>query len=426
MLDAAPPAGLIAKAFEYGIPAFETARLVYGFSYNPSNPRRVPVNSFAHRRTLADHRHRMLTTPNNDTLYSSAVIDLSAGPVALEVPEFGNRYYSIAFLDAYTNNFAYIGTRTAGGGEGRFLIAGPEWSGQAPDGTVLIRAPGHHISAQARILVKGPSEYAQVHRLQDGLILHGPSPLPARPELIAPVSGNAANFIAVLNQVLRADPPPAADTPILQTLVRVGIGADAPELTSEQRAWWEKDFSRTRAELITASKEIGPCDQGWQYLPQATGNFGTDYETRAKIAIRGIAANIAAESIYTMALADRDGRPLDSANRYRLRLAADTPPARAFWSLSIYEMMPDGSMFFSDNELHRYSIGSLTEGLYHDADGGLEILIQKDRPVDGGANWLPAPAKNFALIMRAYLPGPELLDGRFRYPGIEPLSWAGS
>lgn len=422
MLDAAPPARLIAKAFEYGFPAFETARLVYGFSYNPGNPRRVPVNSFAHRRTLADHRHRMLTTPNCDTLYSSAVLDLSGGPVTLEVPQFGERYYSIAFLDAYTNNFAYIGTRTTGGDQGRFLIAGPGWLGQAPYGTVLIRAPGHHISAQSRILAKGPSDYAQVHRLQDALVLRGPAPPPARPDLIAPVSGDAENFVAVVNQVLRADPPPAADAPILRALARIGIGADAPPLTSEQRAWWEKDFACTRAELIAASKEIGSSDQGWQYLPPVTGDFGIDYETRAKIAIRGIAANVAAESVYTMALADRDGRPLDASRRYRLRLAAGTPPAKAFWSLSIYEMIPDGTMFFSDNELHRYAIGSLSAGLCYDADGGLEILIQRDRPANNRANWLPAPAKNFALIMRAYLPGPELLDGRFRYPGIEAPS----
>ena len=112
--SATDPAGLIFRALEYGLSAFETARLCHGFSYSFDNPRRVPVNSFAHRRTLADHRHRMLTTPNNDTLYSSAVMDLSAGPVALAVPAFGRRYHSIAFLDAYTNAFAYIGTRSNG------------------------------------------------------------------------------------------------------------------------------------------------------------------------------------------------------------------------------------------------------------------------------------------------------------------------
>lgn len=415
------PSRLIAKAFEYGIPAFETARLVYGFSYNPDNPRRVPVNSFAHRRTLADHRHRMLTTPNNDTLYSGAVIDLSAGPVTLEVPEFGGHYYSIAFLDAYTNNFAYIGTRTTGGGKGRFKILGPGWREEETAGTSLIRSPGRHISAQVRILVEGASDYAQVHRLQNALTLHAPEPAPDRPDLVVPIAGDAENFVAVVNQVLRDDPPPAADAPILAELAHAGIGAAAPPLTAGQRALWEREFAQVRAALIANSKAIGAYDQGWQYLPQVTGNFGTDYQTRAKVAIRGIAANVASESVYAMAMADQDGGVFTAAHRYRMRLAPDTPPAKAFWSLSIYEMMPDGSMFFGDNEIRRYAIGSLTKGLCRRADGGLDILIQKDRPKDPRANWLPVPATNFALIMRAYLPGTELLDGRFRYPGVERL-----
>ncbi len=412
------PAGLIARAFEYGIPAFETARLTYDFSYSPGNPRRVPVGRFAHRRTLADHRHRMLTTPNNDTLYSSAVLDLSAGPVMLEVPAFGDRYHSIAFLDAYTNNFAYIGTRTTGATGGSYLIAGPGWQGDMRGEAKVIHAPGRHITAHMRILVDGISDYAEVHRLQDTVRLSGPMP-PERPDLIQPIAGDAENFVAVVNQVLLQDPPPAADAPLLDALAPAGIGADALALTPEQRAWWGQYLPAARSDLIGASRQIGQAVQGWQYLPPNIGDFGTDYETRAKIAIRGIVANVAAESIYTLTMADRTGAPLDSDHRYRMRLPAGAPPVDGFWSLSIYEMMPDGSMFFGENEIHRYSIGSLTRDLIRNADGSLDILIQKDRTGDRIANWLPIPAGNFALIMRAYLPRPEMRNGGFQYPGIE-------
>jgi hypothetical protein len=156
---------LIARAVEYGMPAFEMARLAYDFSYDPGNSRRVPVNSFAHRRILSDHRHRLVTTPNHDTLYSSAVIDLSLGPVTLQVPAFGPRYHSLAFMDSYTNNFAYVGTRATGGEGGSYVIAGPGRHVEAPAGARILRAPGNHISILARILVDGASDYAQVHRL---------------------------------------------------------------------------------------------------------------------------------------------------------------------------------------------------------------------------------------------------------------------
>lgn len=412
------PAGLIAKALIYGMPLFETARLVYGFSYDPGNSRRVPVNRFAHRRVLADHTHRMVTTPNNDTLYSSAVVDLSAGPVTLEVPDFGDRYFSIALLDAATNNFAYVGTRTTGGAGASYRIAGPAWQGEDAR---LIRAPGNHVVALARILVDGPPDTAQVHRLQDRLKLSGPLSAPVRPDLIRPVAGDAENFVAVVNQVLRDDPPSAADTPILEELASVGIGAHAPPLSPGQRDSWVRHFPFARSQLIAASEKIGPCIEGWQYPSPHTGDFGTDYETRAKIAIRGVTANIPAESIYALAVIDSTGAPLDEGHRYRMRLAPGTPPADGFWSLSIYEMTRDGAMFFGDNELHRYAIGSRTKDLVRNPDGSLDLLIQKDRPADTATNWLPVPARNFTLIMRAYLPQPPLLNGTFRYSGIERL-----
>ncbi|HKD48524.1 MAG TPA: DUF1254 domain-containing protein [Rhizomicrobium sp.] len=410
---------LIARAVEYGMPAFEMARLAYDFSYDPGNRRRIAVNSFAHRRILSDHRHRLVTTPNHDTLYSSAVVDLSQGPVALAVPSFGRRYYSVALMDAYTNNFTYIGTRATGGGGGSYLIAGPGRPVE-PAGSRLIHAPGNHITILARILADGPPDYAEVHRLQDRLILSGPTP--SRPDLIRPVAGDAENFVAVLNQVLRDDPPPEADMPLLRELSAVGVGPRITSLTPEQRHWWSTDFAAARKHLIARARDIGPAVFGWQYSRNSVGNFGTDYETRAVIAIQGMAANIPAESVYALAFVDADGRALDERHRYRLRFVPGAPPVDGFWSLSIYEVMPDGGLYYSDNALHRYALGSLSPDLHRNEDGGLDIMIQKEQPEHLVANWLPAPSGSFALMMRAYLPRPDMLDARFRYPGIERLT----
>jgi hypothetical protein len=411
---------LIARAVEYGMPAFEMARLAYDFSYDPGNSRRVPVNSFAHRRILSDHRHRLVTTPNHDTLYSSAVIDLSLGPVTLQVPAFGERYHSLAFMDSYTNNFAYVGSRATGGEGGSYVIAGPGRHIEAPAGARILRAPGNHISILARILVDGAADYAMVHRLQDRLALSGPAPV--RSDLVRPLTGDGENFVTVVNRVLHDDPPPDADAPLLKELAVAGLGGGIIALTSEQRQWWRKDFARVRSELIAASKEIGSSIFGWQYSQSSVGNFGTDYRTRAVIAIQGMAANIPAESVYALALTDADGRSLAERHRYRLRLLLGAPPADGFWSLSIYEVMADGGMYFSDNALHRYAVGSLSPDLHRNEDGSVDILIQKEPPQDFTANWLPAPEGKFALMMRAYLPRPDMLDGRFRYPGIERLA----
>jgi hypothetical protein len=413
---------LIAQAVEYGMPAFEMARLAYDFSYDPTNSRRVPVNRFAHRRILSDHRHRLVTTPNHDTLYSSAVIDLSLGPVTLDMPAFGGRYHSLAFMDAYTNNFAYVGTRATGGDGGSYVIAGPARHIESTAGTRVLRAPGNHISILARILVEGAADYTAVHRLQDQLRLLGPEPV--RSDLIRPLTGDAENFVAVLNRVLRDDPPPDTDQPLLKELKTIGVGGDVAALTPEQLQWWRRDFAQARNQLIAISKEIGPAIFGWQYSQGSVGNFGTDYRTRAVIAIQGMAANIPAESVYALALTDADGRTLDEGHRYRLRLLPGTPPADGFWSLSIYEVMPEGGMYFADNPLHRYALSSLSSDFHRNDDGSLDILIQKEEPRGLATNWLPTPKGAFALMMRAYLPRPEMLEGRFRYPGIERLDQA--
>ena len=97
------------------------------------------------------------------------------------------------------------------------------------------------------------------------------------------------------------------------------------------------------------------------------------------------------------------------------------PPIKAFWSLCMYERTPEGRLFFTENTLKRYSIGDRTPGLKKNDDGSLDIWIGHGYPgPERQANWLPAPAGAFALILRAYLPAPALLNGDYRLPAIMP------
>ena len=152
--------GLLTRAYLYGLPAYEIARS----RDTALTKQRQPLNLLVHKRELADAQTRLITTPNNDTLYSSTFLDLSRGPVAIDVPVFGDRYYSLAFIDAYTNNFAIIGQRTIGGGGARLRVVPADWKGEAEPGETLVRAPTPQIWLLVRILIDGPKDLDAVHK----------------------------------------------------------------------------------------------------------------------------------------------------------------------------------------------------------------------------------------------------------------------
>ena len=170
----APPAESIAatidEAFVYALPVFEMARARYaGTAARPAD--KSALNRLMHRRTLSTAENRTVTTPNNDTLYSQAFLELSGSPVEINTPDFGDRYFSIAFMDVFTNNFAVVGRRTTGTKPQHYYVVGPDWQGSAPAGATLIRAPGNWVWVLVRILVQGPEELPQVQRLQDEISL---------------------------------------------------------------------------------------------------------------------------------------------------------------------------------------------------------------------------------------------------------------
>ena len=125
----------VADAFIYGYPLviMDATRKISTAVPSPA-PTRAPVNQFAHLPAFPDASFTDVVSPNADTLYSAAWLDLSAEPVVLSVPDMGNRYYLMPMLDAWTNVFASPGTRTTGNSKKDFAIVGPGWSKPVPDG----------------------------------------------------------------------------------------------------------------------------------------------------------------------------------------------------------------------------------------------------------------------------------------------------
>jgi hypothetical protein len=167
---------------------------------------------------------------------------------------------------------------------------------------------------------------------------------------------------------------------------------------------------------------LGERVNGWMAI-DAFGDrefFDGDYLLRAAGAMAGWGGNDKIEAFYPMTSIDSDDQPLSGDNAYRLRF--DTlPPAKAFWSVTMYDTSYDGvAGYLVDNPIGRYLINSTTTGLVTGDDGSLTMHIQHAEPdtEEGRANWLPAPDGPFYLAMRIYWPEPEALDGTWKPPPV--------
>lgn len=402
------------EAWVYALPLIEVASTRTGAGAFGGG-----INQLTHTRDLADHTSRAVTTPNNDTLYSSAQLDLSHGPVTLNLPASGARYLSVALMDAWTNNFAILGTRTTGTEGGTFRLIGPDEPG---GGKGTIRSPTNHVWALARILVDGPHDLEAARAVQSGLSLQGPASPPQ------PRRGGRSDtwqaYFAAADALMVENPPPATDGALLSRIALLGIGDgkfDPARFSADEAAAIEAGVAKARSTLHHYAPGRAGVINGWTYPKAELGNFGESYGFRALVALSGLAALPPVEAMYMRAVGEHRGL-YDGTRPWRLHFPADKLiPVDSFWSLSLYEGTADGQFFFADNPIQRYAIGDRTPGLTHNADGSLDIWISHEPPQeDRLGNWLPAPAGPFALFMRAYFARPALLDGQYRLPAVEP------
>ncbi|MDF3888924.1 DUF1254 domain-containing protein [Cupriavidus basilensis] len=389
------------------------------------------INHFIHTRQLLGSQHRQVVTPNNDTLYSNAWLDLSQGPLLLDVPDSADRYYVLGLLDFYTNPFGYIGTRTTGNGRGRFLLHGPRWHGDVPAGATAIACPTDAVWLLGRVLVDGEADLPAVHALQDQFRLSTLDGVPAARSFDVGMQpgehlGDPRRYAEVVNQALRENPPPAAEAALVAGFAQSGIGADCGG---------SAPGDAVLARLGTAIKEVLaelaaplPSDLGggWTLPVEIRESFGARFAERALVARNYIGALGVEEAMYVMADRDSEGAPLDGRTGYELAFAADAlPQVGAFWSLTMYDKT---DCMLVDNALGRYSLGDRSPSLRYDADGSLRLHLSASPPADPAAraNWLPAPAGPFYVTLRLYVPQPAHLDKTFVYPPIRPLAGAAS
>lgn len=393
--------------------------------------RKAPLNAYFHYRALATPDIAPFPAPNNDTLYSTAWLDLRKEPAILSMPDTKGRYYTAHVLDMATETLTNFGQRLDGTAAQHFAVVGPDWTGTLPPGIKrVVRSETRFAYVLLRVLVDGPQDVPVVNALQDRFAVASLSRFQAgqtgAPEgdAIAPYAAETAGQrLAMLDRVLRMNPVSGQDKGVVASFGPLGIGPVAPSLrvmpSAGSLATAEKE---ARAFIASVGPRTGIFVNGWRKPAGAIGVYGTDYLQRASVWDGGPLANTADESFYPAALLDGDNRPLNgAAGRYLLRFPPGLkPPVEAFWSITMYKL---GDKLLVSNPIQRYSIGNRTQGLAEDADGGLTVAIQADRPADSrqAANWLPAPREPFYLVLRLYGPKPEAISGAWTPPALLPV-----
>jgi hypothetical protein len=425
------------EAYIYGFPMVDNYRIQYAYFVDTKNPEfKAPWNTLVNIPRVYTPADKAIQTPNSDTPYSMLGADLRAEPIVLTVPPIQkDRYFSIQLIDWYTHNFDYIGSRATGNDGGSFMIAGPRWNGETPEGIKKVfRAETDFVLPVYRTQLFNPDDLDNVKKVQAGYkaeplstFLGQPAPAAAPaidfPKPLSPDEQRTSlEFFNELNFVLQFAPTHPSETELMARFAKIGVGAgktiDVAALSPEMKTALEQgmadgwaDFENLRNDVEAGKVAVGDLFGTREYLKN-------NYLYRMAGAVMGIYGNSKQEAMYPPYGVDSEGQKLDGANKYTVRFApGQLPPANAFWSLTMYGL-PESLLVA--NPINRYLVNSpMLPQFVKDSDGGLTLYIQNESPgKDKEANWLPAPKGPFVIFMRLYWPKQEALDGSWKQPPI--------
>lgn len=429
------------QAYLYGFPVVEMYKTLYTQAVDQAGDNfKAPFNRIGNTAQVFTPKDTAFVTPNSDTPYSFAWLDLRAEPQVLTLPAIEKqRYYSVQLIDLYTQNFDYLGTRSTGNKGGHYLIAGPDWQGPQPANIDrVLHSESNIVYALYRTQLFDEQDLEQVKRIQQGYKVQplsqylGQKP-PLTPPAIAwpkpaPGMSDGPELFGYLNFMLAFAQPQPEEKQLLARFASIGIVPGQPfplnDLTGAQRKALQDGISDGKAQFAAFKKE-----QVDSHKVSSGDLFGSrqhlqdNYLYRYAGANMGIFGNSAEEANYIGYFVDNQGQPVDaSRHAYTLHFAkGQLPPAQAFWSLTMY----DGkSKLLVPNPLQRYLINSrMLPDLKTDADGGVTLYVQHQPPAkDLQSNWLPAPDGPFYGVLRIYLPTPEVSNGQWQMPLLTPVA----
>ncbi|MFV8054065.1 DUF1254 domain-containing protein [Mycobacterium sp. 48b] len=383
-----------------------------------------------------DPAQTFIACPNQDVVYGLSYMSLDEEPVIIQVPDFGDRFWVYALYDQRTDQFGELG-KPYGSKPGFYLLAGPNWKGDKPDGVeAVLRSSTALAAAIPRVFMDDtPEDRAAIQPVInqiniypltefDGKMKNAEwATLPSIPGPSAEGGGETRwvvpeQFFDQIGTALDAVAPLAGEEALYAQVKAVLEAAKDPEVKK----------TLTETAVAAETDVIAPFLQ-WVHNGVPVGNnwnrsvnnamFGFDYFNRTATAKSNMFENRPNETQYFYTDRDGTGAALQGDRTYRITFpAGQEPPVQGFWSLTLY----NEHHFFNPNPLNRFSLGTKNKTLTRGPDGSLTLYAGAKSPgPDNEANWLPAPAGPFSLYIRAYWGKPAITDGTWKPPAVEPM-----
>ena len=401
-----------------------------------------PMNQIGMLTGYINPGETFIAIPNQDVVYGLGYLSLAQEPVVMQVPPFGERFWTFPVYDARTDEISELGLQY-GTKPGFYMVVGPHWKGTTPAGIAgVVRSSTDFAVAMPRIFMNDtPEDRAALLPALSQILIYPLSqfdrkmktkdwsklptfPVPkekSRPKYSSkqPPWVDPGTFFEELPTVMQQVPPMPGEEALYNLIASVldAAGKD-PEVMKTLR---ETAFA-TDPELVAPMMQ-------WRYEGQPAGNgwttasnnaaFGTDYKHRMGAVKAYPYANVRKETVYLYTSNDSKLQPLVGKSSYEVTFPkGELPPAKGFWSLTVY----NPEHFFYPNALNRFALGTKNKTLKYNDDGSLTLYLGNKSPgKEKESNWLPAPAGDFSIWIRAYWPDQAILDGKWKPPVVNVM-----
>ncbi len=389
----------------------------------------APINQLAMQSDYIDQKGKLVVCPNQDVVSGFGMMDLGRDAVVVQVPDFKNRFWVYQLGNQRTDAFGELGSMHHSGA-GFYLLVGPDWKGNIPkEIKKVFRSPTNVSYVIPKVfMAEDPSDKKALQPIINQVVMYPLAQFDGKMKTKkwSELSRTAAKskgetkwvkpetFFDDLTQVITQVPPLPGEENMYQQIKAMLSEANAnPKI----KAAMKREAQGVENSLIKQAfyfRNSGvPLKNQWNTINNGA-TFGRDYLTRTSAAKANMFVNLASEVKNFTTDFDGSRTLLSGKNRYTVTFSKEElPPVEAFWSLTAY----NAEHFFDANLLSRYSIGTKNKDLVYNEDGSLTLYLQNQPPQDRMqmANWLPVGKGTFSLMLRAYVPKKEIIDGNGRH-----------